>query len=197
MLSMGIVLLMHVGIIYGLAYGLSRANVEVIPPPLNADLLDEDVKEEEAEPPPPPPDFIPPPPDYVPPPEISIEQPAAASQTAITSVTSEKRAPPPPPAPKAEKVVILPKSIKYTQPDYPSASRRLGEEGSVVLELTVGEDGKIADAKVITSSGFPRLDEAAVKEALRRWRFNPGTEDGKPKAMRHRVKVTFRLEEAH
>jgi protein TonB len=197
LVSMGLVILMHIGIIYGLAYGLSRANVEVIPPPLSADLLDEEAEEDEAEPPPPPPEFEPPPPDYVPPPEISIETPAATSTTAIRDVTSEKRPPPPPPAPKAEKVVVLPKSIKYTQPDYPSASRRLGEAGSVVLELLVGEDGKVSDAKVISPSGFPRLDEAAVKEALRHWKFQPGTEDGKPKPMRHQVKVTFRLEDAH
>jgi protein TonB len=193
---MGVVLLMHVGIIYGLAYGLSRANVEVIPPPISADLLDEEVDKDEPPPPPPPPDFKPPPPDYVPPPEIYVETPAAAT-TAIQVVTDKKAPPPPPPAPKAERVVVLPKSIKYTQPDYPSASRRLGEEGSVVLELMVGEDGRVSDAQVVTTSGFPRLDEAALKEALRRWKFAPGTDDGKPRAMRHRVKVTFRLEEAH
>ncbi len=195
---MGIVLLMHIGIIYGLAYGLSRANVEVIPPPLTADLLDEEVEEDEAEPPPPPPEFEPPPPDYVPPPEIFVET-QAANTTAIQVVTAQKAPPPPPPAPKVEKPTTLPKADPRrpnSQPDYPSASRRLGEAGSVVLALLVGEDGKVKEAKVETSSGFPRLDEAAVKEALRRWKFIPGTEEGKPTTMWHKVKVTFRLEDA-
>ncbi|MBI1732734.1 MAG: energy transducer TonB [Gammaproteobacteria bacterium] len=194
LISMAVVIIMHVFIVYGLAYGLSRANVEVMKGPLEADIIEMEEEEEEAEPPPPPPEFEPPPPEFVPPPEIAIALPAAAPATAITQVTSEKRAPaPPPPPPKAEKVVVLPKSVKYTQPDYPSASRRLNEEGSVVLALLIGEDGKVAEAKVESPSGFPRLDEAAVKEALRRWTFKAGTEDGKPKAMWHRVKVTFRL----
>ena len=60
-----------------------------------------------------------------------------------------------------------------TQPEYPPTSKRLGEAGVVILLLTVTEDGKVSDAKVDTSSGFERLDEAAVKEALRSWRFVP------------------------
>ncbi len=195
---MAVVLLMHVGIIYGLAYGLSRANVEVIPPPLTADVLEEELEEDEAEPPPPPPEFEPPPPDYVPPPEISIDLPVTTSQTAITAVT-DKKAPPPPPPPKVEKPTTLPKADprrSNSKPDYPAASKRLGESGAVVLAMLVGEDGKVTEAKVDSSSGFPRLDEAAVKEAIRRWRFLPGTEDGKPKAMWHKVRVVFNLEDA-
>jgi protein TonB len=193
LVSMAVVIVMHIFIVYGLAYGLSRANVEVLKGPLEADIIEMEQEEEEVEPPPPPPEFEPPPPDYVPPPELAIDVPTTSTATAITSVTSEKRAPPPPPAPKAEKVVVQPKSTKFSQPDYPSASRRLNEEGSVILALLIAEDGKVTEAKVDTSSGFERLDEAAVKEALRRWRYKPGSEDGKPKAMWVKIKVTFKL----
>ena len=62
------------------------------------------------------------------------------------------------------------------------------------LKGLVGTDGKVQDGKVQTSSGFPRLDEAALKHALRAWRFTPGTEDGKPVTAWHSVKVTFRIE---
>lgn len=195
---MAFVIVMHIGIVYGLAFGLSRAIVEVIPPPINADLLDEEVEEEEAEPPPPPPEFKPPPPDYVPPPEISITLPATTSQTAITAVTSEKKPPPPPPAPKAEKAVVKPRSDPkrpHRQLDYPSASRRLGEEGSVTLALLVGPDGKVAEIKMEKSSGFPRLDEAALKQVPRAWRFLPGSVDGKPEAMWYSIIVTWKLTE--
>jgi periplasmic protein TonB len=193
---MAVVIVMHIGIVYGLAYGLSRANVEVLKGPLEADLIEMEEEEEEVEPPPPPPEFEPPPPEFIPPPEISIDMPVESSATAITAVTDKKAAPAPPPAPKVEKVVTLPKTDprKNYQPDYPSASRRLGEEGSVVLQLFVNEEGKVTEAKVQTSSGFPRLDEAAVKDALRRWKFTPGTENGKPKAMWHQLKITFRLQ---
>ena len=47
--------------------------------------------------------------------------------------------------------------------------------------------------KVAKSSGFEKLDEAAVKEVQRNWRFVPGKEDGKPVAMWHTFAVTFKL----
>ena len=59
--------------------------------------------------------------------------------------------------------------------------------------LTVSEDGKVTEAKVDKSSGFERLDEAALKEALNRWRLMPGTINGKPQAMQYRFQVTFKL----
>jgi TonB family protein len=49
------------------------------------------------------------------------------------------------------------------QPDYPTLSRKLGEEGEVTIDLTVQPDGTVRGAKVGKSSGFPRLDEAALK----------------------------------
>ena len=102
---------------------------------------------------------------------------------------------PPPVAQVVKKAPeIDPKFKRRFQPDYPPTSRRLGEEGSVVLQVLVGTDGKVQDGKVQTSSGFPRLDEAALKHALRAWRFPPGTEDGKPVTAWHSVKVTFRIE---
>ncbi|MBX7199186.1 MAG: energy transducer TonB [Rhodospirillaceae bacterium] len=76
---------------------------------------------------------------------------------------------------------------------YPAMSRRLGEEGTVVLLLTVNEEGRVTEAKVQTSSGFERLDEAAAKEAGRTWRFLPGTINGKPASMQMPIRVTFKL----
>jgi len=78
---------MHIFIVWGLAYGLSRANVEVLKGPLEADIIEMEEEEEEVEPPPPPPDFEPPPPDYIPPPELAIDTPVETSTTAIQSVT--------------------------------------------------------------------------------------------------------------
>jgi len=81
-----------------------------------------------------------------------------------------------------------------TQPEYPTMSRRLGEEGQVVLLLTVDEDGRVLEAVVDKSSGFERLDEAAVREATRRWRLIPGTINGKASTMQYRFAVTFKIE---
>jgi protein TonB len=202
MMAFGLVVLIHVLFIWVLASGLGSKVVEVVIGPVETRLIEELPDEEE--PPPPPPEFDTPPP-YVPPPEISIEIPVdTGPSTAISNVTSERpvAAPPPvaAPAPKpAEpKVVRTPPSTqgrgaRVTRPEYPPASRRAGEEGTVMLKAFVTESGKPGQVEVVKSSGFPKLDEAAVKEVERNWRFVPGKEDGKPAAMWHTFAVTFRL----
>lgn len=63
-------------------------------------------------------------------------------------------------------------------PPYPSVSRRLGETGKVVLRVELDETGRVSAAKVITSSGHPRLDEAALA-AVRTWRCQAAQRDGR------------------
>jgi protein TonB len=58
-------------------------------------------------------------------------------------------------------------------------SRRQGETGVVVLRVELSETGHVAEAQVQSSSGFVRLDEAALV-AVRTWRCSPATRNGKP-----------------
>lgn len=62
-------------------------------------------------------------------------------------------------------------------PPYPSVSRRLGETGKVVLRVELDETGRVTAAKVITSSGHPRLDAAALA-AVKTWRCQPVQREG-------------------
>ena len=71
-------------------------------------------------------------------------------------------------------------------------SRRLGEEGEVVLLLLVSEEGRIAKARVARSSGFARLDKAAL-EATENWTPVPSTVDGKAVCSWGRFAINFRL----
>ncbi|MDH5276490.1 MAG: energy transducer TonB [Gammaproteobacteria bacterium] len=190
-----IIVALHVLLVWGLVTSLGIIQVDRPPPPIIAEILEEIVEEDE---PPPPPPAIETPPPYVPPPDIVVDVPVdAPATTALTNVTNVK--PPPAPPPQAKAVVkkapeIDPKFKRRFQPEYPPTSRRLGEEGSVVLQVLVGPDGMVKDGKIQKSSGFPRLDEAALKHALRAWRFTPGTEDGAPVTVWHSVKVTFKIE---
>ena len=79
------------------------------------------------------------------------------------------------------------------KPDYPSASRRMEEEGTVTLKFLIGVDGKVLQADIEKSSGFTRLDEAA-RNALSKCQFRPGTVDGKPEQSWASIKYTWRLE---
>ena len=91
--------------------------------------------------------------------------------------------------------VVLPKrnpARLLSQPVYPPASQRLGEHGTVVLNLFVLEDGSVADARIQESSGYPDLDYAALYETYR-WRLDPGTVGGEPTRMWGRIAVTFKL----
>jgi protein TonB len=57
-------------------------------------------------------------------------------------------------------------------PAYPTLSRRMGEQGVVLLEILILPDGSVGEIRVKESSGFKRLDETAVK-AVKRWRYTP------------------------
>lgn len=64
-------------------------------------------------------------------------------------------------------------------PPYPSVSRRLGESGRVLLRVELDESGRVVKARVVESSGFARLDSAALT-AVRNWRCTPPRQDGHP-----------------
>jgi protein TonB len=201
MAAFALVVIIHVLFVWVLASGLGKKVVEVVLGPVETRLIEE-LPDQEDEPPPPPPEIETPPP-YVPPPEISIDIPVdTGPTTAISNVTSERpvAAPPPiaQPKPVERQVVKTPPSTqgrgaRITQPEYPPASRRAGEEGTVQLQVFVQENGRAGEVKVARSSGFPKLDEAAIAEVKRNWRFVPGKEDGKPVSMWHTFAVTFRL----
>ncbi len=78
-------------------------------------------------------------------------------------------------------------------PTYPSISRRMGEEGKVILRVLVNAKGLPEQVEVKQSSGFERLDKAAV-QAVKRWKFTPGTRNGVPEAMWNNVPVNFVLQ---
>jgi protein TonB len=62
--------------------------------------------------------------------------------------------------------------LNNPKPGYPMMSKRLGEEGQVLLRVLVSSQGSAEQVQLLRSSGFPRLDEAA-QEAVAKWRFVP------------------------
>ena len=190
-----LIIALHAGMYYVLNSGLSQHLVDVVLGPIETRMIEE--APDTDEPPPPPPPKIETPPPFVPPPEVSIELPAETTQsTAIQTVTNVRPTAPPPPVPQATVPRTAPKSDPrrpLSQPEYPPSSRRAGEAGTVILEVYVLETGRVGEARVKQSSGFPRLDEAAVREVKRSWRLVPGTENGKPVPMWGQFAVTFKL----
>lgn len=137
-------------------------------------------------PPPPPPEKKPdlpppPPPAYVPP----VDVPVAASEGA-NAIQAVKSAP-------QKQAPIIDANRNCRKPEYPAASRRDEEQGTVQLRFLVDVDGAVIDSQVTESSGFKRLDEAA-RQALARCQFTPGYEGGKPVQAWASMKYTWRLE---
>lgn len=177
------VVALHGVLLWLLVSGLGQSAIKIVSAPMEAWVVEETPAEPEAPPPPP---EIPLPEVVVPLPEVAVVTPAEAPVTAITAavVPVDQLRPPSNEAKPA---------VGNRRPDYPASSRRLGQEGTVVLLLFVNTDGKVTDAKIEKSSGFQRLDDSAVKEALKSWRFQPPTEGGKPVTAWQRFAVTFRL----
>ena len=78
--------------------------------------------------------------------------------------------------------------VRVPKPNYPDLARRWGHEGTVVLELIIAEDGTVKDSRILKSSGYDELDDAAVKVVLKRWRF-----EKQEREVRTRKEFEFRL----
>ena len=87
--------------------------------------------------------------------------------------------------------VSAPKAIYAPDPEYSEEARKAKYQGTVVLSLVVGADGMPRDIKVARSLGLG-LDQKAI-EAVKTWKFEPGTKDGKPVATYASIEVQFRL----
>lgn len=79
-------------------------------------------------------------------------------------------------------------------PNYPSVSRRLGEQGRVLLRVQVMEDGTAGSVELQAGSGFSRLDQAAL-EAVKKWRFTPAKRGEQAVSASVAVPVRFSIEE--
>jgi protein TonB len=88
-------------------------------------------------------------------------------------------------------------AVSYLEPPapvYPVASKRLHEQGEVLLRVEIGADGRARQVLVSRSSGHQRLDNAALA-AVRAARFKPYTENGVPLVVWSTVPIEFELEQ--
>lgn len=105
---------------------------------------------------------------------------------------------PPPPDPKPQDPVRVggqiraPQRIRDARPMYPQLALAARVQGIVIIEATIGVDGRVANARVLRS--IPLLDQAAL-EAVRQWEYVPTTLNGVPVPVIMSVTVTFQLSE--
>lgn len=123
---------------------------------------------------------------------VAPQPPAPPIAAPVAPVAPVVAAPPAPPAPITQARFDA-DYLKNPKPAYPASSRRLGEEGKVVLRVHVTPDGHPAVIEIKASSSFPRLDHAA-REAVTQWRFVPAKRGEEPIAAWVLVPIVFSLE---
>jgi protein TonB len=192
---MSVVAGMHVAVFYVIARSMGLVHVmPEQPPAIEATLEHPQVPDEL--PPPPEPDFKP---QRF---EEQLTPPIANFPLDDTRdvITTE---PPPTPRTGDETGSAVPQPVisgarpdprrPLSQPPYNVADIRDGNEGSTDVELYVLADGKVGDVRIVRSSGYPRLDQATIDEAKRKWRLLPATRDGQAIPQWYRLRVVFKL----
>lgn len=205
------VLVFHVVLLWALQSGLLKRAVELVVP---VQMLSEFIE-------PPAPKVVPPPPAPPAPVKPSVTKPktpslppapqplAIVDNTPAPDARTVEATHPVPLAPITAPVVStsvappasprveLPSSdadyLQNPRPIYPPLSKRLGEQGQVIHSVLIGVDGLPVSARLVKSSGFDRLDQAAMT-AVMRWRYTPGKRNGVPTAMSFNVPINWVLE---
>jgi len=130
--------------------------------------------------------------------------PEQAAPSPISVPLAPVTAPPIPPAPPVTTHVTSTVSssparfdaayLHNPRPNYPAVSRRLGEEGKVLLRVRVSPEGRTTAVDLEKSSNFERLDEAA-RQAVVQWRFVPAKRGDEAVEATIIIPLVFRLED--
>lgn len=118
-----------------------------------------------------------------PPEERPKEEPRPASAASAPVVAA---------APRRARIDAQPRLRRTIEPDYPKGARQRGEQGDVTLEIVVSETGRVGDVKIVRSSGFRELDEAAWT-AVKKARFTPAKQGARAVESVARITLTFKL----
>jgi protein TonB len=192
-----VVIGLHVALAIGIIVATAFKYVPQLAEALDMRLVKQVEEEMKKTPPPPPPDFKPPP-VQTPLVDLPIVEGPPPPKAIVAPKVEAK--PEPKPAPKPEPPPITQAKVAkgvnlgdLCSSYYPSASRRLSEEGSVVLLVFVAPNGKVTETKVETSSGYQRLDEAAAKCVTSQGKFDPTKVGNDAVGSWQRMKWTWRL----
>lgn len=85
-----------------------------------------------------------------------------------------------------------PRAVQYVSPTYPQSAQARGIEGFVIIEVVISERGLVTEARVISAEPQGLFDQVAI-EAIKKWTFEPGLENGKTVISRIKQKVNFEL----
>jgi len=203
---LGTIILLHAVLLYALQSGLLRQAAQALPNEVFATFITPEPAPDVPKPQPAPPKTVPivkktvarpaatPVVNTTPSPQAITTAPAPPSPEPAAPAAPTVSAPPAPAAPAQPRTITT--GIEYLQaprPEYPPISKRLGEQGKVLLRVLVNEKGRPEQIEIHKSSGSARLDEAA-RQAVSRALFKPFIDDGKAAAGIVTVPISFQLD---
>ncbi len=188
-ISLGLVGLLHVGLIYAVVSGLAVKFVKHIPPVLQATIVEETVTPEKQQMMPPKPQMEQPAvPNTIAPPDIVID-----TNSEAPAVPTAPEQPATPPVSAAASGI----NSTHTTPPYPDMARRNGVQGTVRLHISVTAQGTVSNATVVMSSGNAELDANAVSWVIGHWKYKPALASGFAVASETDANVVYDLKKAH
>jgi TonB family protein len=121
----------------------------------------------------------------------SPDKQSDSSETLLDSRDGQSE--PKSPVAQTKTEAVAPRLLQFVEAVYPPEALQAGLQAKVELEVTIGADGKVSDARVVTGAGHG-FDEAAL-DAVRRFVFKPARLDGKPVPSRVRYPYIFEIRE--
>ena len=203
-----IVVLLHALVAWGIISGLGTRLVAKLVAPVETKIIEEVAPPppKELPPPPPPPEMKAPPPPFIPPVEVNVQQPPPPQNTIVNATNVPPpskeivKAPPAQPAQTPAPARSGPPNVAAVAdfstcalPEWPKSSLRNEETGTVTLSFLIAADGRVADSKIVKTSGFRDLDKAAVV-GISKCKFKPGLTDGKPTEAWMQMQYVWKLE---
>ena len=190
--GIGFVAVLHVIVIWAIVSGLAQKIVKAALPP---DLVVVQVPHEKILPPPPPQPKTPTLPQSH---EITAQPPPF--QISDDDAKLVARIAPPPPThvepPLTPDMAATGIPATHTTPPYPPLARRLGEQGTVTLRLTISPQGVVTGADVVKSSGYADLDQSAIGWVMAHWKYKPAVQNGSQVTSQTTAAVVFSLRNA-
>lgn len=186
--SLGLVGLLHVGLIYAVVTGLAQRYVKLVPPVLEATVIQDTTPPDKTE-------IVPPKPQLVQPTEATVTPPDIVIETTTPPPVQMAVAPTAPVSPPVSAVASSIGST-HTTPPYPDQERRAGVSGTVRLHIMITAQGTVSNATVVQSSGNAELDGNAVSWVIGHWKYKPALASGTPVASEADANVVYDIKKA-
>ena len=185
--GIGLAVALNGVLVWALASGLAIKLTKYVPPVLQMKVIDTPQTQQKPVPPPTPQVERVLPTEQTPEPVIQIA-PDPSAQTIQVQPQQQ-------PA-QAVDASALGLTNTHTTPPYPPMARRLGQQGTVILSITVAADGSVSAAQIATSSGISELDQAALEWVKGHWRYKPAMQGGVAVPSTTQAAVKFDLKQA-